>query len=399
MIVDTPVYLDNSASAPLRPEVLEAMLPYLRGSHGNPSSLHQDGREARDAVDQARQMLADTLGARPEEIVFTSGGTESDNIALKGVAFANLAKGRHIVISAIEHDAVWNSARWLSEIGFELTVLPVDADGLVHPDQLSDAIRSDTVLVSIMHANNEIGNIEPVESLAAVCRERSVYFHTDACQSFTLVPLNVGQTPLDLVTLNGHKIGGPKGIGALYVRQGVRIAPWQHGGGHEHGLRSSTENVPGIVGLAAAARLGMDELEREASRLAGLRDRIINFAMEKLPGAYLNGHRTRRLPNNVSLGFDGLEGDAIKLLLELDKAGVSVSSGSACSTHGQDSKPSRVLTAIGRDPIRARGALRITLGHENTSADVDRLLAALPKVIARLHPITSLSACVGEEAF
>jgi cysteine desulfurase len=389
--VDSRVYFDNSASAPVRPEVFEAMLPYLRGGFGNPSSLHEDGRAARAAVDDARQTVADTLGAEPGEIVFTSGGTESDNLALKGVAFANFDRGRHIIVSAVEHDAVLNSARWLAEVGFEVTVLPVDPAGLVDTAALAGAVRSDTVLVSIMHANNEIGTIEPIAELGAECRQRGVYFHTDACQSFTLVPLDLHSMPVDLVSINGHKIGGPKGVGALYVRRGVRVAPWQHGGGHEHGLRSSTENLPGIVGLALAARLGVDELEAESSRLAGLRDRIIDFALENLPGAYLNGHRARRLPNNVSLGFDGLEGEAIKLLLELDKAGISVSSGSACSTHGADSKPSRVLTAIGRDPIRARGALRISLGRQTTPRDVDRLLAELPSAIGRLRPIMSFA--------
>jgi cysteine desulfurase len=367
------------------------MLPCFHRSFANPSSLHSPGREARDAVDTARRTLAATLGADPDEIVFTSGGTESNNTAIKAMAFANFARGRHVITTAIEHDSVLNSANWLATIGFEVTLLDVDADGLVDPGQLERAIRPDSILVSVIHANNEIGTIQPITELARICHERGVPFHTDACQSFTYVTLNVRDIPADLITINGHKIHGPKGVGALYIRRGTHIVPWQHGGGHEQGLRASTENVPGIVGFAEAARLALAEQSTTVPRLLKQRDRIIEFALRNIPGAYLNGHRTSRLPNNVNLGFDGLEGDAIHLLLELDKAGICVSSGSACSSHNAESKPSHVLTAIGRNPIQARGALRVTLGRDSTDAEVRQFLDTLPDVIKRLRPIMSFS--------
>ncbi|HVP13843.1 MAG TPA: cysteine desulfurase family protein [Phycisphaerae bacterium] len=383
------VYLDNSASTRLLPSVLDAMLPYFHEHYGNASSLHSAGREAREAIDRARATIAAALGAAPQEIVFTSGGTESNNMAIKGVAFANKDRGRHIIVSAIEHDCVLNSCRWLTGQGFRVSLLPVDESGLVDVWQLAEAIQHDTILVSVMHANNEIGTIEPIEEIGELCRRRGVYFHSDACQSFTRLPIDVSRQAVDLLTINAHKIHGPKGVGALYIREGTRITAWQHGGGHEGGMRSSTENVPGIVGFAAAAKLCSDEADSQMPRLAALRDRIIERVLGSVGGAYLNGHRTRRLPTNVNLGFHGLEGDAIRLLLELDAAGIAVSTGSACSANESENKPSHVLRAIGRNAVEARGAVRVSLGLDNTEEEVEYFLETLTRTVEDLRSISS----------
>ncbi len=384
------VYLDNAASTPVDPRVVEAMRPFFTETFGNPSSLHGPGRTAREAVESARERIAHLIGAsRPEEVIFTSGGTEANNLALKGVAFANRGRGRHIITSLVEHDCILNSAAWLEGQGFEVTYLGVDSDGLVRPADLAAAIRADTILVSIMHANHEVGTVEPIRELASVCAERGVPFHTDACQSFGKLPLDARKDGIGLATLNAHKIYGPKGVGALYVSGSVRIDAWQHGGGHEFGLRSSTENVPGIVGFARAAELCADERLVETPRLLALRDRIIDRALGTLPGAYLNGHRRRRLPTNVNLGFQGLEGEAISLLLRLDESGIAVATGSACSSH-QGDRPSHVLLALGRDPVQARGALRATLGRFTTGEDVDRFLEELGPALGSLRSITSV---------
>lgn len=387
--MDRHAYLDNSASTRVHPSVMEAMLPYFSGCFGNASSLHAVGRAAREAVDQARAKIAGVLGAAPQEIIFTSGGTESNNLAVKGVAFARKDRGRHIVISAIEHDCVLNSCRWLASQGFRVSVLPVDEFGLVDVGKLAGAIGPDTSLVSIMHANNEIGAIEPIDEIGALCRERGVCFHSDACQSFTRIPLDVRRQAVDLLTINAHKIHGPKGVGALYIRQGTPIVAWQHGGGHERGMRSSTENVPGIVGFAAAAELCTRDAAIEAARQTRLRERIIEHVLSEIDGSYLNGHRTRRLPNNVNFGFHGLEGDAIRLLLELDAAGIAVSTGSACSSSESENKASHVLRAIGRNPIEARGALRISLGRDNTEEEIEYFLEVLSQVVRNLRSISS----------
>jgi cysteine desulfurase len=366
------------------------MLPYFTEQFGNPSSLHADGVAARDAVDRARARIASIIGARPDEIVFTSGGTESNNLAIKGIAYANVKKGKHLIVSAIEHDCVINSCKWLETQGFEVTYLPVNRTGLVGLSELEAAMRKDTVLVSIMHGNNEIGTVQPIEEMGKLCREREVYFHTDACQSFGKLRIDVQRQKLDLITINAHKIHGPKGVGALFVRGGTTISPWQHGGGHEFGIRSSTENVPGIVGFGKAAELCSSGLEEESARLCRLRDRIIDGVSEKVAYAYLNGHRTKRLPNNVNFGFSGFEGEAIKLMLQLDEADISVSTGSACSSNQGESRPSHVLTAIGLNPVEARGALRVTLGKYNTEEEVDIFLQALPKAMESLRSISSL---------
>ncbi len=384
------IYLDNGASTKTDPRVVEAMLPYFTEHFGNPSSMHAYGREAKEAIGRAREKIGSYIGAMPEEVIFTSGGTESNNFALKGVAFANRSKGMHIIVSSIEHDCVMNSAKWLESEGFSVTYLPVDNEGLVDPKVLESAIRKDTVLVSIMHANNEVGTIEPIEEIGRICRKHGVYFHTDACQSFGKVPIDVKKQNIDLMTINAHKIYGPKGVGALFIRRGVDIIPWQHGGGHEFGMRSSTENVAGIVGFAKAVELCYAEFDSETKRLTRLRDRIIDKVTEEIPNAYLNGHRTERLPNNVNFGFHGLEGEAIKIMLELDEQGIAVSTGSACSSNQGAATPSHVLVAMGLNVIEARGALRITLGRFNTDEEVDHFVEVLPKVVGSLRSISSM---------
>lgn len=381
------VYFDNAASTQMDERVLAAMLPYFGEKYGNPSSLHIKGQEARDAIEQARADLAATLNAGREEIIFTSGGTESNNFALKGVAFANRQNGNHLVVSAIEHDCVLNSCKWLETQGFSVTYLPVGADGIVDVNRLQENLRPETILVSVMHANNEIGVVEPLEEIGKLCRERGIYFHTDACQSFGKIPFDAQQLRVDLATINGHKIHGPKGVGALYIRSGVKILPWQHGGGHEFGLRSSTENVPGIIGFAKAAQLCMAEMNTDMPRLLALRDQAIDGIFAAIPSTYLNGHRRLRLPTNINVGFDGFEGQAPNLLMALDKKGIIVSTGSACSSH--HNKTSHVLAAIGRNPLQAIGALRITFGRFTTAEEVGYLLDILPETVKNLHSLWS----------
>jgi len=365
------------------------MLPYFCQTYGNPSSLHGAGRKARFAVEEARARIAHSIEAEPEEIIFTSGGTEANNLAIKGMAFSRFRTGKHIIVSTIEHDCVLNACQWLRTLGFETDFLPVDKEGLIPVDRLDEMIRPDTILVSVMHANNEIGTIQPIAGIGAICTQHGVPFHSDATQSFGKIPLSVLEMKLDLATINSHKIYGPKGVGALYVRRGTRITPLLHGGGHEQGLRSSTENVPAIVGFAHAAQLCLSERESETLRLGTLRDRIINKVLEEIPSAYLNGHRWERLPNNINFGFHGLEGEAIKLLLMLDELGIEVSSGSACSSNDSENKPSRVLAALGRNPVEARGALRITLGRFTSKDDVEFLIQSLLAAIRDLKPIIS----------
>ena len=389
------IYMDNSASTRVDSRIVEEMLPYFTDYFGNASSLHSYGREVKDVMEKARAKLASYIGANPEEIIFTSGGTESNNLAIKGVAFANRKKGKHIIVSRIEHDCILNSCRWLKGQGFEITYLPVDKYGFINLNQLEDQIRRDTILVSIMHANNEIGTIEPVGEIGNICRAHGVYFHTDACQSFTKVPIDVRNQNIDLASINSHKIYGPKGVGALFIREGVEIEPWQHGGGHERGLRSSTENIPGIAGFVKAAELCHEEFEPEIKRLKYLRDKIISNVLTAVNEAYLNGHGNLRLPNNVNFGFYGFEGEAIRLLLELDAMSIAVSTGSACSSNQAENKPSHVLAAIGLNPVQARGALRVTLGRYNTEEEVDYFLDTLPKAFKKLRSISSMNINLG----
>lgn len=381
------IYFDNAATTPLDPRVREAMEPYLGLAWGNPSSLHEEGRKARDAVETARAQVASLFGAEPGEIVFTGGGTEANAMAIWGVVLA-VGQGppRHIVTSAIEHPAVLECCRSMRCFGVEVTLLPVGVEGIVDPDDLRRAIRPDTTLVSIMAANNVLGTLQPVSELAAVARVRGVLFHTDAVQAAGKLLLNVKAAPIDLLSLSAHKLHGPKGVGALYVRKGVTLTPLLPGGGQESGRRSGTENVAGIVGLGRAAEIARVEMAAEAARLVQIREFLIELIKERIGNAYFIGHRHRRLPGHLCLGFDGMEGEAIKLLLKLDEMGIAVSSGSACSGN-HAGQPSHVLQAIGFDPIRARGSLRVTLGRFSTMEEARRFVEVLPEVVNSLRPM------------
>ena len=383
------IYFDNAATTPLDVRVAAAMRPALEENWGNPSSLHEEGRRARQAVEHARSQVASLLAADPAEITFTASGTEADNLALYGLLAATGFAG-HLITSAIEHPAVLECCRSLQRQGVELTVLPVTPEGIVEPDDLRQALRPETRLVSIMAANNVLGTLQPIDDLAAITRRHGALFHTDAVQAAGKVPFDLRRQPIDLVSLSAHKLHGPKGMGALYVRRGVRLAPLVAGGGQEAGLRSGTENVAGIVGFGAAAQIARNEMAGESARLVQLRDYLFDSVAARLPHAYLIGDRYRRLPGHLCLGFAGQEGEAIKLLLELDQAGIAVSSGSACSAQ-HSGQPSYVLEALGFDPYRARGSLRITLGRFNTREEVDRLLAVLPRAVASMRSIDSLA--------
>ena len=381
------IYLDHAATTPTRPEVVKAMLPYFTDAFGNPSSIYSYGQEARKAVEEARTKVAELIGARSEEIVFTSGGTEADNYALKGVAYANERKGNHIITTSIEHRAVLEVCRFLEGRGFKITYLPVDKYGLVAPGDVKRAITGKTILISVMHANNEVGTIEPVEEIGKIAREAGVYFHTDAVQTVGHIPVNVDELRVDLLAISAHKFYGPKGVGALYVRKGTRLVSLMHGGGQEKKCRAGTENVPAIVGLSEALELAGQEMGKEAERLSYLRDKLIKGLMENIDHIRLNGHSKRRLPNNVNVNFDFVEGES--LLLSLDLEGVCASTGSACGLASPE--PSHVLLALGVPPEQAHGSLRFTLGRENTEADVERVLDVLPGIVARLRAMSPLS--------
>jgi len=377
------VYMDHAATTYVDPEVIQAMLPYLSERFGNASSLHSFGREAKEALEHSREVVAKALGASPDEIYFTSGGTESDNLAIKGVMWANRDKN-HVITSLIEHHAVLETCSSLEERGLDVTYLPVDRYGLVSLNHLEDSITEKTGLITIMHANNEIGTIEPIKEIGKIARENDVYLHTDAVQTFGKIPTDVNELNVDLLSISGHKIYGPKGVGVLYVREGVRIEPVQHGGGHEKGMRSGTENVPGIVGLAKAVEISQRELGKEAERLKRLRDRLIKGVLE-IEDSWLNGHPTNRLPNNANFGFAGVEGES--LILRLDAKGVAASTGSACSSGS--GTPSHVLTAIGLTPEQTSGSLRLTLGKRNTEEDIDYVLEVLPEIVSDLRKLSS----------
>jgi len=374
------IYFDHSATTPLDPRVLAAMVPFLGGAFGNPSSLHQEGRVARKAVETARVQVAALIGAEPDEIIFTASGTEADNLALIGAVRASGRPG-HVVTSSIEHAAILETCRFLAGSGTKITHLPVDADGLVGPESLLRALQSNVTLVSVMAANNVVGTLQPIEELAHLTKLHGVLFHTDAVQAAGKIPLDVNRLRVDLLSLSAHKLHGPKGIGALYVRQGVRLSPIVFGGGQERGLRSATENVAGIVGFGAAAAIARDELACEATRLAQFRARITRELARALPHSYLFGHPVQRLPGHLSFGLRGLEREVGKLLAALDVAGVAVSAGSACSAN-HSGEPSAVLLAMGYDNERARGLLRLSLGRFNTQPEVDRFLEILPQVVA-----------------
>ncbi|MEM2956475.1 MAG: cysteine desulfurase NifS [Candidatus Pacearchaeota archaeon] len=378
------VYMDNAATTPVRKEVIKAMLPYFNKKFGNASSLHLYGREARDAIENARKTIARIINAEPEEIIFTSGGTESDNMAIKEIAFASKTKHKNeIITSKIEHDAVLESCKMLEKIGFKVHYVNVNKEGIVDIDEIKRMITDKTILVSIMHANNEIGTIQPIEEIGRICKRYNVYFHTDAVQTFCKLPIDVKKMNIDLLSASSHKIYGPKGVGFLYIRKGIIIEPLIHGGGHEFGFRSGTENVPGIVGFAKAAELANKERERERRRLKKMRDRIIR-ELKKIEGCEINGSLKNRLENNINVSFRAIEGESI--LLKLDKKGIAVSTGSACSSKSLE--PSHVLLALGLPHIAAHGSIRISLGRFNTEKEVDYLLKVFPKVIEELRKIS-----------
>jgi len=383
------IYLDNAATTCVDERVMQAMMPYFNEQYGNASSLHHFGTRAKEVLEDSRTVIAQCIGADPSELFFTSGGTESNNWALKSIAHANRHKGRHIIVSSIEHDCVLNTCNWLADQGFFITSLPVDSNGIVDLTTLKESINPKTILVSVMHANNETGTIEPIEEISRICKSHDVYFHTDACQSFGKIPVNVNETGVDLLTINSHKIYGPKGTGALYVRKGVNIVPLLHGGGQEAGLRSSTENIPAIVGFAKASELCMQDIKNESLRLSSLREKLVRFIFSGYPNAYINGHPDQRLPGHLSFSFHGLEGETIRLLLLLDEMGIAVSAGSACSSNDKTHNASHVLQAIGLNPFEARGAIRVSMGRFTTEKDIDTFTDALGQAMNSLTSIFS----------
>ncbi|HEU4798515.1 MAG TPA: cysteine desulfurase NifS [bacterium] len=380
------VYADHGATTPVDERVVAAMLPYFSDRFGNASSIHAWGQEAREAVDRAREQVARAISATPSEIVFTSGATESDNFAALGAAFANESRGRHVVTTTVEHHAVLEACRFLESRGYEVTFVPVDRDGRVDPDDVRSAIRDDTILISVMHANNEIGTVEPIAAIGRLARERGVLMHTDAAQTVGILPVHVDELFVDLLSISAHKRYGPKGVGALYVRKGARIARIQHGGSHERNRRAGTENVPAAVGFGEAMRIALDSMEGEAARLQILRDRLAQ-GLARIDGAHLNGSQTDRLPGNVNVSFEGADSES--LLMALDFRGVAASSGSACTSGSLE--PSHVLSAIELPPEIAKGTVRFSLGRANTVADVDYLLQIVPEIVSQLRRNPPLS--------
>jgi cysteine desulfurase len=385
-MTDRYIYLDHAATTPVDEQVLAAMLPYFSERFGNPSSIHRIGRVALEALDEARETVAAVLGASRKEIIFTGGGSEADNLAIKGVALAQreAGKGAHVITSAIEHHAVLHAVDQLEAFGFSVTILPVDRDGLVAPDDLRAAIRPDTVLVSIMLANNEIGTIQPLAELGAICRARGVPFHTDAVQAAGSLALDVNELNVDLLSLAAHKFYGPKGVGALYIRHGTPLLPLIHGGGQERRRRAGTENVAEIVGLATALRLAEERRPDYVARCTALRERLLEGIRARIPDAHLNGHSTRRLPNNVNVAFDGVEGESVLLLL--DQQGIAASSGSACTSGALEA--SHVLLALGLEHDRAIGTVRFTIGQSTTEEEIDYVLDVLPALIEQLRSVS-----------
>jgi cysteine desulfurase len=381
------VYLDNAATTPVDPRVLEAMLPHLGGGRGNPSSLHVPGAAAREAVEEAREAVAALLGASPREIFFTGGGTESDNLAVLGLARAASPEKRHVVVSRVEHAAVREAARRLEVEGFEVTRVGVDADGLVDAAEFAEALRGDTALAAVVWANNEVGTVEPVEELAGICAERDVPFHSDAVQAAGRLQLDVREARVSTLALSAHKLYGPQGVGALYVREGVAVEPILFGGGQERGLRSGTENVAGIVGLGEAARLAREEMEGRVRHEAGLRDGILAGVAE-LAGVRINGHRERRLSNNANLSVEGVEAES--LVLFLDALGYAIGSGSACASGSSGHKASPVLLAMGREEREALSSVRVTVGKDNTAGEVEGFLEAFSSAVGRLRELSPL---------
>ena len=380
------IYLDNAATTPVDPEVATFMDHVTTGYTGNASSMHSAGTASKELLDASRDKMASLLNCRSEEIVFTGSGTEANNLAIKGTAFANAQKGNHIIVSAIEHDCVLNAVRWLEKIGFSVTFLNVDKKGLIDLEMLERSITGKTFLISAMHVNNEIGTIEPVREIGRMCRERNIWFHSDACQSFGKIPVDVSEMNVDLLTINAHKIHGPKGVGALYIRKGLKLEPLLHGGGQEGGHRSSTENLAGIAAFVKAAEIACNALQEDTARISALQQKIISVMENEFEGVYFNGSLSDRVPYNVNFCIGGLEGEGIRLQLLLDEAGVCVSTGSACSSN-TGNNPSHVLQAIGLNPFQARGGIRITLGRFTTEEEIDRFLEILKEKVMQLTPI------------
>lgn len=390
--MDKPIYLDNSATTPLDEHVLQDMMPFLTSEYGNPSSIYSLGRSAKAAVEKARGQVATALNAEPAEIFFTGCGTEADNWAIKGAAFANRKKGTHIISSQIEHHAVLHTLEYLEKQGFEITYLPVDADGKISLDVLEKSIREDTILITIMTANNEVGTIEPVKEIGELARRHGVLFHTDAVQAIGSIPIDVKDMNIDLLSLSAHKFNGPKGVGALYVRKGVRIDTFLHGGAQERSRRAGTENTAGVVGLGSAIEQATANLREKAERISALRDYLIDEVLRRIPYTKLNGHRTDRLPGNANFSFQFIEGES--LLLHLDLKGICASSGSACTSGSLD--PSHVLLALGLPHEIAHGSLRLSIGKQNTKEEIDYVLEVLPQIVDRLRQMSPLYESAGQ---
>jgi cysteine desulfurase len=380
------VYMDHNATTPIHPEVLEAMMPFFRDQFGNASSIHWAGREVKKYLDEAREKVAAVMNADPEEIVFTGCGTESDNMAIKGVASTHQDQGRHIITSKVEHHAVLHTCQFMENLGYEITYLSVDRDGLIDLEELRRSIRPDTILVSIMFANNETGTIMPVQEIGSICREKGVLFHTDAVQAVGKVPIDLKKLPVDILSLSGHKLNTPKGIGGQFIRQGAKLSPLIHGGAQERNRRAGTENIPYIVGLGKACEIARRDFARRHEYLQGLRDRLQEGIFRKIPHVELNGHLTLRLPNTLNVSFLYVEGES--LLLNMDLEGIAVSSGSACTSGS--SEASHVILAMGKSPLVAQSAIRFSLGWTNTGEDVDYVLEVVPPILERLRAISPL---------
>lgn len=380
------IYLDNAATTPVRQEVIDAMMPYFTQNFGNPSSVYKIAQINKKAVDEARETIAKILGANTNEIFFTSGGTEGDNWAIKGIAEANKAKGNHIITTKVEHHAVLHPCEFLEKQGYEVTYLDVDENGLVDPADVEKAIKDTTILITIMYANNEIGTIMPIAEIGAIAKAHGVAFHTDAVQATGQVRIDVKAQNIDLLTLSGHKVNGPKGIGVLYIRRGIKIANLLHGGAQERGRRGSTENVPGIVGIAKALELAYTDFDAKIEKLTKLRDKLIDGLLAAIPYTKLNGHRTQRLANNANIGVEFVEGESLLLLLDMN--GIAASSGSACTSGSLD--PSHVLLALGLPHEKAHGSIRFTLGSQNTEEEIDYVLEKMPQIVERMREMSPL---------
>ena len=387
MTAKKTIYLDNSATTQVHPEVKEAILPYLREQYGNPSSIHHKGAEAKEAIEDARKKVASLINAKPEEIIFTGSGTEGNNMALKGIAFANKGRGKHIITTKIEHKSILNSAGWLEKHGFEVTYLDVDKYGTIDTEQLKKEIRSDTILVSVMFANNEVGTIQPIKEIGEILKDRKdIYFHTDAVQAAGKLSLDVEELKVDLMTLSGHKMHATKGVGAIYIRKGTDIEPILHGGGQENNLRSSTENVPEIVGMGKAAEIAENNQEKNRELLKSLEKKLREDLFSNIPDLMLNGHPEKRLPGNLNISFKYIEGESI--VLTLDNEGICVSTGSACTS--KSLKPSYVLEAMGKEPVFMHGSIRFSISTFNTQEDISTVIKILPEIIKSLRDISPL---------